>query len=230
MGTLPSSPACPQTTLSSSAVSKPSGSTTKASNNDYNNFSDFWQQMSHGLLLKKKEQHIQHQLMMQQQQQLTQLQHHHHSFPSPITPTYDKKVFSSPSSSCRFDGVSSNGSSASNHHTTEVSSNASLYSSPSSSTTSTPSSSASNQRHSYGQFPFNDVYGSSGTFLSSSYAAAAALGTSHHDLTRSCSALPSPTIYPPTPPPSTPWIHPAWFGSMETAGYMKTPKTNPFDN
>lgn len=27
---------------------------------------------------------------------------------------------------------------------------------------------------------------------------------------RSC-ALPSPTIYPPTPPPSAPWIHP-WYG------------------
>lgn len=182
--------------------------------------------MSHGLLLKKKEQHIQHQLMLQQQQQMSQLQHHHHSFPSPITPTFDKKVFSSPSSSCRFDGVSSNGSSASNQHTAEVSSNASLYSSPSSSTASTPSSTS--QRLTYGQFPFNDVYGSSGSFLSSSYAAAAALGTSH-DLTRSCSALPSPTIYPPTPPPSTPWIHP-WFGSMESAGYMKTPKTNPFEN
>lgn len=185
--------------------------------------------MSHGLLLKKKEQHLQHQLMLQQQQQMSQLQQHHHSFPSPITPTYDKKVFSSPSSSCRFDGVSSNGSSASNQHPTEVSSNTSLYSSPSSSSASTPSSTSSN-RHSYGQFPFNDVYGSSGSFLSSSYAAAAALGTSHHDLTRSCSALPSPTIYPPTPPPSTPWIHPAWFGSMESTGYMKTPKTNPFDN
>ena len=180
--------------------------------------------MSQGLLLKKKEQHIQHQLMLQQ---------HHHSFPSPITPTYDKKVFSSPSSSCRFEGgASSNGSSASNphQHATEVSSNASLYSSPSSSTASTPGSSSSNQRHNYGSYPF-DVYGSSGSFLSSSYAAAAALGTSHHDLTRSsCSALPSPTIYPPTPPPSTPWIHPAWFGSMESAGYVKTPKTNPFDN
>lgn len=169
--------------------------------------------MSHGLLLKKKEQHLQHQLMLQQQL--------HHSFPSPITPTYDKKVFSSPSSSsCRFDGAGSTGS-----HSAEVSS---LYSSPSSSTASTPSSSSSNQRHTYGQYPFNDVYGSSGSFLSSSYAAAAA----HHDLTRSsCSALPSPTIYPPTPPPSTPWIHPAWFGSsLESAGYMKTPKTNPFDN
>jgi hypothetical protein len=33
---------------------------------------------------------------------------------------------------------------------------------------------------------------------------------SHHDNSgRSC-ALPSPTIYPPTPPPSAPWIHP-WF-------------------
>lgn len=154
---------------------------------------------------------------------MMQLQQHHHSFPSPITPTYDKKVFSSPSSSCRFDGTSSNGSSASNHHAAEVSS---LYSSPTSSSASTPSSSSSNQRHGYGQFPFNDIYGSGGSFLSSSYAAAA---SSHHDLTRSCSALPSPTIYPPTPPPSTPWIHPAWFGSMESSGYMKTPKTNPFD-
>ena len=156
---------------------------------------------------------MQHSLMLQQQL--------HHSFPSPITPTYDKKVFSSPSSSsCRFDGASSTGS-----HTAEVSS---LYSSPTSSTASTPTSSASNQRHSYGQYPFNDVvYGTGGGFLSSSYAAAAA----HHDLTRSsCSALPSPTIYPPTPPPSTPWIHPAWFGSsLESTGYMKTPKTNPFD-
>lgn len=190
--------------------------------------------MSHGLLLKKKEQHIQHQMLLQQQQ-MSQLQQHHHSFPSPITPTFDKKVFSSPSSSCRYDGASSNGSSASNNPPAEVSSNASLYSSPSSSTGSTPNSSSSNTRHCYGQFPFNDVYGSSGNFLSSSYAAAAALGTTHHDLSRSCSALPSPTIYPPTPPPSTPyapstpWIHPAWFGSMETSGYMKTPKTNPFE-
>jgi hypothetical protein len=155
--------------------------------------------MSHGLLMKKKEQHLQHQLMLQQQL--------HHSFPSPITPTYDKKVFSSPSSSCRFDVASS-----ATNHAAEVSS---LYSSPTSSTASTPSSSSSNQRH-YGQYPFNDVYGSGGGFLSS-YA--------------SSSALPSPTIYPPTPPPSTPWIHPAWFGSsLESAGYMKTPKNNPFDN
>lgn len=29
-------------------------------------------------------------------------------------------------------------------------------------------------------------------------------------LARSC-ALPSPTIYPPTPPPSAPWMHPPWF-------------------
>lgn len=181
--------------------------------------------------MKKKEQHLQHQLLLQQQQQ--QL---NHSFPSPITSSYDKKLFSSPSSSCRYDSGVSSGSSA-----TEVSSNASLYSSPSSSSASTPaptnngasSSNSQNQRpssSSYGQYPFGDVYGSSGNFLSNSYASAAA----HHDLSRSCSALPSPTIYPPTPPPSsTPWLHPAWFGSLETAaaaGYMKTPKNNPFDN
>jgi hypothetical protein len=159
-----------------------------------------------------------------------------HSFPSPITPTYDKKVFSSPtsssSSSCRYDN---NGSSTS--VATEASSNASLYSSPTScSSASTPSSShsSSGSRHnsSYSHYNFGDVYGTSGNFLSSSYASAAALG-SHHDLSRSsCSALPSPTIYPPTPPPSsTPWLHPAWFSSMETAsGYMKTPKNNPFEN
>lgn len=150
------------------------------------------------------------------------LQQPQNSFPSPITPTYDKKLFSSPSSSssssCRYDSGVNSGSSA-----TEVSSNASLYSSPSSSA-STPASVASsggnNQRSSYGQYPFSDVYGSSGNFLSNSYASAAAL-SSHHDLSRSCSALPSPTIYPPTPPPSsTPWLHPAWFGSLETAaGY-----------
>jgi hypothetical protein len=174
--------------------------------------------------------------MLQQQQQ-----HHHHnlqhhsSFPSPITPTYDKKVFSSPSStssgSCRYDLPTNN--SSSNNNTTslalEVSSTgSSLYASP----TSTPSSttSSSNQKSSsaasssYGQYHFGDVYGSSGNFLSNSYASAAALGSS-------CSALPSPTIYPPTPPPSsTPWLHQAWFGSMENAGYMKTPKNNPFEN
>lgn len=193
--------------------------------------------MSQGLLFKKKEQHLQHQLLLQQQQQqqLSQM----HSFPSPITPTYDKKVFSSPSSStssssCRYDNMNGGSTSAA----TEVSSSASLYSSPSSSTASTPSSSSKmdhSQRHnssSYGQYNFGDVYGSGGSFLSSSYATAAALG-SHHDVTRSsCSALPSPTIYPPTPPPSsTPWLHPAWFGSMETAaGYIKTPKNNPFEN
>jgi hypothetical protein len=188
--------------------------------------------MSHGLLLKKKEQHLQQQLMLQQQQS------QHHSFPSPITPTYDRKVFSSPSSSssssCRFDsGVSSNGSSAT---ATEVSSSASHYSSStpassiSSSSTATAAATSSNQRHSssYGQYPFGDVY-SSGNFLNNSYSATA-LGS--HDLTRSsCSALPSPTIYPPTPPPSsTPWLHPAWFGSMEAVGYMKTPKNNLFEN
>jgi hypothetical protein len=184
--------------------------------------------MSQGLLLKKKEQHLQHQLLLQQQQM------QHHSFPSPITPGYDKKALASPSSSssssCRFDALNGSSTAAS----TEVTSSASLYSSPSSSSASTPSSahSTSSQRHSsYGQYHFGDVYGSGGNFLSSSYASAAALG-SHHDLTRSsCSALPSPTIYPPTPPPSsTPWLHPAWFGSMEAAGYMKTPKNNPFDN
>lgn len=191
---------------------------------------------------KKEQQHLQHQLMLQQSQ---------NSFPSPITPTYDKKLFSSPasssSSSCRYDSGIGGGSS-----TTEVSSNASLYSSPSSSSASTPVSvaagstagSSNNQQSqrssssssSYGQYPFSDVYGSSGNFLSNSYASAAAL-SSHHDLSRSCSALPSPTIYPPTPPPSsTPWLHPAWFGSLETAaaaaatGYMKTPKNNPFEN
>lgn len=183
--------------------------------------------------MKKKEQQLQHQLMLQQHQ--TQL---NHSFPSPITSSYDKKLFSSPSSSCRYDSGVSSGSSA-----TEVSSNASLYSSPSSSSASTPApnsgssgSSSQGQRpssSSYGQYPFGDVYGTSGNFLSSSYASAAAL-SSHHDLSRSCSALPSPTIYPPTPPPSsTPWLHPAWFGSIETAaaaGYMKTPKNNPFEN
>lgn len=230
-GALTTSSACPQSTLTS-AETKPTPGlpSTKASSNDYNIFSDFWNQKNQGLL-KKKEQQVHHQLLLQQQHMM-QLQQHHHSFPSPITPTYDKKVFSSPSSSCRFDGASSNGSSASNQHITEVSSNVSLYSSPTSSSASTPSSASSYQRHGYGQFPFNDIYGSSGSFLSSSYAAAAALGTSHHDITRSCSALPSPTIYPPTPPPSTPWIHPAWFGSMESAGSynMKTPKTNPFDN
>lgn len=187
--------------------------------------------MSQGLLMKKKEQQLQHQLLLQQQQL-------NHSFPSPSS-SYDKKLFSSPSSSCRYDSGVSSGSSA-----TEVSSNASLYSSPSSSA-STPaptsngggsSNSSQGQRpssSSYGQYPFGDVYGSNGNFLSSSYANAAAL-SSHHDLSRSCSALPSPTIYPPTPPPSsTPWLHPAWFGSLETAaaaGYMKTPKNNPFEN
>ncbi|KAG5672026.1 hypothetical protein PVAND_002188 [Polypedilum vanderplanki] len=184
--------------------------------------------MSQGLLLKKKEQHLQHQLMLQQQQ-INQ----HHSFPSPITPGYDKKALASPtsssSSSCRFDTLNGNSTTVS---TTEVTSSASLYSSPTSSSASTPSSAhstSSSQR--YGQYPFGDIYGTSGNFLSSSYASAAALG-SHHDLTRSsCSALPSPTIYPPTPPPSsTPWLHHAWFGSMEAAGYMKTPKNNPFDN
>lgn len=196
--------------------------------------------MSQGFLMKKKEQqHLQHQLMLQQPQ---------NSFPSPITPTYDKKLFSSPasssSSSCRYDSGVGSGSSA-----TEVSSNTSLYSSPSSSA-STPVSAASSSssassgcggnsanshRSSYGQYPFSEVYGSGGNFLSNSYASAAAL-SSHHDLSRSCSALPSPTIYPPTPPPSsTPWLHPAWFGSLETAaaavGYMKTPKNNnPFEN
>lgn len=181
--------------------------------------------MSQGLLMKKKEQQ-QHQFLLQQQQS---------SFPSPITPnsTYDKKLFSSPSSSssssCRYDSGVSSGSSAA----AEVSSNAS-YSSPSSSSASTPAPQANSQRSSaYSQYPFGDVYGSSGNFLSSSYASAAL--TSHHELSRSCSALPSPTIYPPTPPPSsTPWLHhPAWFGSLETAavaGYMKTPKNNPFEN
>lgn len=169
-------------------------------------------------------------LQQQQQQQLN------HSFPSPITSSYDKKLFSSPSSSCRYDSGVSSGSSA-----TEVSSNASLYSSPPSSSASTPapnSNSVNSQSQrpassSYGQYPFADVYGSSGNFLSTSYANAAAL-SSHHELSRSCSALPSPTIYPPTPPPSsTPWLHHAWFGSLETAaatGYMKTPKSNPFEN
>lgn len=191
--------------------------------------------MSQGFLMKKKEQQLQQSLLLQQQQQ----QQLNHSFPSPITSSYDKKLFSSPSSSCRYDSGVSSGSSA-----TEVSSNASLYSSPSSSSAaSTPaptsgssSGSTQNQRpssSSYSQYPFGDVYGSSGNFLSSSYASAAAL-SSHHDLSRSCSALPSPTIYPPTPPPSsTPWLHPAWFGSLETAaaaGYMKNPKSNPFEN
>lgn len=176
-------------------------------------------------------------MFQQQQQQMNQIAQHQHSFPSPITPTYDKKVFSSPSSSCRYDGVSSNGSSASNHHhATEVSCSSSLYSSPASSTSSisTQSPSGGQQRHNYGQYSFNDVYGTSGNFLSSSYAAAAALGTSHHDLLRSsCSSMPSATtnIFPPTPPPSSgPWIHhPAWFGSLESSGYMKTPKNNPFE-
>lgn len=182
--------------------------------------------MSQELFMKKKEQHLQHQLLLQQQQQ------QHHSFPSPITPSpYDKKVFSSPSSSSSRQEMSSNGSSS--HFPLEVSSN-SIYSSSTSSTSAASNSSASSnsQRHTFAQNPFCDVYGSSGNFLSSSYAAAAALGTSHHDLSRSsCSALPSPTIYPPTPPPSTPWIHPAWFGSMESSGYMKTPKSsNPFEN
>ena len=160
--------------------------------------------------MKKKEQQLQQQLLIQ-----------HHSFPSPITTSYDKKLFSSPSSSCRYDSGVSSGSSA-----TEVSS----YSSPSSSA-STPApngaSSGNSQRpsSSMNQYSFGDVYGSGGNFLSSSYA-------SHHDLSRSCSALPSPTIYPPTPPPSsTPWLHPAWFGSIETAaGYLKTSKNNPFEN
>jgi len=165
----------------------------------------------------------QHGLLMKKQQQQQQQLHHHHSFPSPITPTYDRKVFPSPSSSstgsasCRYDGAAS--SSSGSAHLTEASSAAAAAS------------------RGYTQYPFNDIYGTaSGNFLSSSYAAAAAaaLGTSHHELTRSsCSALPSPTIYPPTPPPSAPWVHPAWFGSMETAaaaaGFMKTPKTNPFD-
>lgn len=178
--------------------------------------------MSQELFLKKKEQNLQHQLLLQQQ--------HHHSFPSPITPSpFDKKVFSSAtSSSTSRQEASSNGSSS--HLALDVPSS-SLFSPSASSTTSTPNSSLSSnsQRHSYIQNPFSDVYGSGGGFLSSSYTA---LGTPHHDLSRSsCSALPSPTIYPPTPPPSTHWVHPAWFGSLESAGYMKTPKSsNSYEN
>lgn len=241
----------PQTTLSSTyntsaSLSKASAALSGIGSqaHDYNNFSDLWQQMSHGLLLKKKEQHLQHQLMFQQQQM--QQQQHNHSFPSPITPTYDKKS-SNFTSSCRYD------SSGGSNHSAEVSSTSSLHSSPlllstSSSSSSSTSSATSNNRHCFGSnYPFSDFsYGTgsgtgascastapSGTpynFLSSNYAAAAAaaLGT-HHDLSRSSShALPSPTIYPPTPPPSAPWIHPAWFGAEP--GFMKTPKSlNPFE-
>lgn len=173
--------------------------------------------MSHGLLTKKKEHNHQHPLMLQQHQQITQLQSHH-SFPSPVTPTFDKKVLTSPSSSCRFDTTSNSGYFNGSNNPKESSTTGSLYSSPSSNA-STPGSTS--QRNIYGQFPFNEVYGSSGNFLGL---------RNSYDLTRSCSALPSPTIYPPTPPPSAPWIHPAWFGSMESVGFMKTPKTNPFDN
>lgn len=175
---------------------------------DYS-FSDLWQQMSHGLLLKKKEQHLQHQFMLQQQ-----LQQPSNPFPSPITPTYEKKA----STSCRFD-VSGNGrssregaNSSNQSHNTEVS-----------------SSTSTSNRHSFSQFPFNELsYGTasnssssySSPFLSSNYSAAvsaAALGHHESSARSSCSALPSPTIYPPTPPPSTLGIHhpihPSWFGA-----------------
>lgn len=243
----------PQSTLSSTyntsaSLSKASAALSGIGSqaHDYNNFSDLWQQMSHGLLLKKKEQHLQHQLMFQQQQ-MQQQQQHHHSFPSPITPTYDKK--SNFTSSCRYD------SSGGSNHSAEVSSTSSLHSSPllltststsSSSSSSTSSATSNNRSHSFGNnYPFSEFSYGSGTgancsttapsgapynFLSSNYAAAAAaaLGT-HHDLSRSSShALPSPTIYPPTPPPSAPWIHPSWFGPEP--GFMKTPKSmNPFE-
>lgn len=179
--------------------------------------------MSQELFIKKKEQHLQHQLLLQQ--------HHQHPFPSPITPSpFDKKVFPSPSSTSSRQETSSNGSSS--QFPLDISSNP-LFSPSASSTTASSSNqalSSSVQRHSFIQNPFNDVYGSGGGFLNTSYPST--LGASHHDLNRSsCSALPSPTIYPPTPPPSTHWVHPAWLGSLESAGYMKTPKSsNSFEN
>lgn len=43
--------------------------------------------------------------------------------------------------------------------------------------------------------------------------AAAAVAALHETANARNCALPSPTIYPPTPPPSAPWIHPhPWFG------------------
>lgn len=147
--------------------------------------------MSHGLLLKKKEQHLQHQLLLQQQL---------HPFPSPITPTFEKKYVPS---SCRYD-VSPGG----NYNGSEVSSTSST-------------SSSTSGRHPVNfplatQFPFD--YGN--TYNSpffNSYSGSPSLSVSH------AQSLPSPNkefnkdfLFPPTPPPSTPtpstpFVHPSWF-------------------
>lgn len=58
----------------------------------------------------------------------------------------------------------------------------------------------------------SSIYGSGGYHLQVSPAAAVVAALHETANARNC-ALPSPTIYPPTPPPSAPWVHPhPWFG------------------
>lgn len=58
----------------------------------------------------------------------------------------------------------------------------------------------------------SSIYGTGGYHLQVSPAAAAVAALHETANARNC-ALPSPTIYPPTPPPSAPWVHPhPWFG------------------